>query len=77
MRWITAGLMNAAGAIGAITAPAALRRGAIVIGLRRRISAAVAGSAINAAGSAIRSASSSPATATMLWKVPPEIRSEA
>ena len=58
--------MNALGAIGAITAPRELRRGISEIGLRRRISAAVAGSAISAAGSVMLDGSSPPAAAAML-----------
>ena len=68
--------MNAAGAIGAITAPLEPRRGATLIGLRRRTSAARAGSVISAAGSVTADASSPPAAAARLWSVPPEIMSE-
>ena len=76
MRWITAGLMNAAGAIGAITAPFDPRRGASTIGLTRRTAAANAASSISAAASVMIAASSAPATAARLWKVPPDIPSE-
>ena len=76
VRWITAGLMNAAGAIGATTAPSAPRRGATLIGLRRRTSSARAGSLISAPESVTAEASSPPAAAARLCSVPPEIMSE-
>ncbi len=76
MRWMTAGLMNALGAMDVITAPRELRRGMSEMGLRRRISAAVPASAISAAGSVMLDGSSPLAAATMLWAVPPEIMSE-
>ena len=76
MRWITAGLMNAAGAIGAITAPPGPRRGATEIGLSRRTSSAATGSVISAAGSVTAEALSAPVTAARLCIVPPEIMSE-
>ena len=43
VRWITAGLMNAAGAIGPTTAPPGPRRGGRSIGLRARTAAASRG----------------------------------
>ena len=58
VRWITAGLMNAAGLIGAIATPPAPRRGRRSIGLRSRTAVATCGSAISAAGSATASESS-------------------
>ena len=68
--------MNAAGAIGATTEPSVPRRGATLIGLRRRTSSARAGSVISAPESVTADASSPPAAAARLCSVPPEIMSE-
>ena len=77
VRWMTAGLMNGAGAIGATTVPSSPLRGARPIGLIRRTAAATAASLIRIAGSVIEAESSDEATATRLWKVPPDMPSES
>ena len=76
MRWMTAGLMNGAGAMGAMTDPSSPLRGASPIGLTLRTAAATPASLIRIAGSVILPASFEPATAARLWKVPPDMPSE-